>query len=613
MNEQIRKLNREIEKEIGWGYPENARFEHIESGNLTAERKNGQITVYYKTPLHIARAALIFKARGGADFCETEAPYLEDMCFMADCSRNAVLNLQAAKKLIRVLALLGYNQLMLYTEDTYEVENEPCFGYMRGAFKAAEIRELDEYAKIFGIELFPCIQTLAHLNQIVRYKEYETHFDCNDILLAGDERVYELIENMFKTLAKTYTSRRVHIGMDEAGMLGRGSYLNLHGYRSKFDIFTEHLSRVAAIAAKYGFSALMWSDMFWKIAEEEKTETDKNGNAVIPESVKRKIPENVSLVHWDYGWHDTPAYRRRFAMHRGMKNPVWYSGSSYKCVGFLPFNGLNKREFDVAFEAMKAEKITHGINCGWGDDGAECPLFSVLPSMAYYAYKSYGKAGEEYERDFMALTGYTRQEFLAIEAPNTRCGEYEDDYCNPTKIALYNDLFCPQFDSDLSAGDLAGMKKARLALKKILKTHAEDEYTYLFKFSLALCEAAILKYDLGIKIRAAYQKGEKDALFALVKRLSRTISATRKFLNEMRNYWQTENKPFGADVQEYRLGGLIERLSSCRTRLLKYLAGEICKIDELEETPLKDMFSGRVNKERFHYNSFLLTASVNKF
>ena len=122
-----------------------------------------------------------------------------------------------------------------------------------------------------------------------------------------------------------------------------------------------------------------------------------------------------------------------------------------------------------------------------------------------------------------------------------------------------------------------------------------------------------LKYDLGAKIRAAYQKGEKDALFALLKRLSHTISATRKFLNEMRNYWQIENKPFGVDVQEYRLGGLIERLSSCRARLLKYLAGEIRRIDELEETPLKDMFSGRVNKERFHYNSFLLTASVNKF
>ena len=35
---------------------------------------------------------------------------------------------------------------MLYTEDTYEVDNEPYFGYMRGRYSADELRELDDYA-----------------------------------------------------------------------------------------------------------------------------------------------------------------------------------------------------------------------------------------------------------------------------------------------------------------------------------------------------------------------------------------------------------------------------------------------------------------------------------
>ena len=73
------------------------------------------------------------------------------------------MNVPAVKKLIRKLALLGYSELQLYTEDTYEVEGEPYFGYLRGRYSRAELREIDAYAKLFGIELVPCIQTLAHL------------------------------------------------------------------------------------------------------------------------------------------------------------------------------------------------------------------------------------------------------------------------------------------------------------------------------------------------------------------------------------------------------------------------------------------------------------------
>ena len=44
------------------------------------------------------------------------------------------------------LEKMGYNTLMYYTEDTYEVKDEPYFGYLRGRFTADELRELDAYA-----------------------------------------------------------------------------------------------------------------------------------------------------------------------------------------------------------------------------------------------------------------------------------------------------------------------------------------------------------------------------------------------------------------------------------------------------------------------------------
>ena len=46
--------------------------------------------------------------------------------------------------------------------------------------------------------------------------------------------------------------------------------------------------------------------------------------------------------------------------------------------------------------------------------------------------------------------------------------------------------------------------------------------------------------------------------------------------------WFAENKTGGFDVQDIRIGGLLQRLSSCRRRLLAYAAGEISAIEELE-------------------------------
>lgn len=104
---------------------------------------------------------------------------------MLDCSRNAVPTLATVKDMIRQLALMGHNTLMLYTEDTYELEDEPYFGYMRGRYTREELRELDAYAADFGIEMVPCIQTLAHLPCALRWNAYRDVKDIDDILDGG--------------------------------------------------------------------------------------------------------------------------------------------------------------------------------------------------------------------------------------------------------------------------------------------------------------------------------------------------------------------------------------------------------------------------------------------
>ncbi len=44
---------------------------------------------------------------------------------MLDCSRNAVMRPEKINEYVSIIKKLGYNTLMLYTEDTYEIPCEP--------------------------------------------------------------------------------------------------------------------------------------------------------------------------------------------------------------------------------------------------------------------------------------------------------------------------------------------------------------------------------------------------------------------------------------------------------------------------------------------------------
>lgn len=60
-----------------------------------------------------------------------EKPEFEWLSYMTDVSRNGVMSLPAIQKMIRWLAAMGYNDMMLYMEDVYEVPGYPYFGYQR--------------------------------------------------------------------------------------------------------------------------------------------------------------------------------------------------------------------------------------------------------------------------------------------------------------------------------------------------------------------------------------------------------------------------------------------------------------------------------------------------
>ena len=193
-----------------------------------------------------------------------EHPVFEHLTYMADCSRNGVCSPDHLRRLMVKLSLMGYDRLMLYTEDTYQVEGYPYSAISGAAAAGRNCGNWTGFAASLGIEMVPCIQTLAHLNAIFRWPAFKQAHDTGDILLCGSDDTYNLIEAMIRTWSETFKSRVINIGMDEAEMIGRGSYLNQFGYEERIDIMERHLHRVLEICEKYGYTAMMWSDMFFE-------------------------------------------------------------------------------------------------------------------------------------------------------------------------------------------------------------------------------------------------------------------------------------------------------------------------------------------------------------
>ena len=502
---------------------------------------------------------------------------------MVDCSRNAVMNPTALKRFVKVISTLGYDTLMLYTEDTYEVDGEPYFGHQRGRYSKAELKEADAFCRENGIELIPCIQTLAHLNAMFKWvNRYGAINDTADILLADDDRTYELIDKIFATLSECFTTRKIHIGMDEAYMVGLGKYRDKHGDNDRFEIINRHLHKVCDMADKYDFKPMIWSDMFCKLAV---SSSDYYSTADL-EAIRKKanLPENLTLVYWDYYSTDYNRYSNMIEKNKAFGRPVAFAGGAWTWKGFAPGNQFS---FDTTLPAVKACR-DRGVKdiffTMWGDNGGECSRFAVLPALCYSAELLEGNENmSDAKARLKTVTGMEFDDFMLLDKldnPTERLNY------NASKYLLYSDPFMGVYDSRVTEGVNGYYKEL---YKKLSAVQAMDDYKPMFDSAAALADVLSVKAELGVKTRAAYLAGDNKTLKGIAENdYTAAIDKLKAFYIAFRRFWFFENKPHGFDVQDIRLGGLIMRLESCRERILSYCEDKSNTIPELSEPVLED-------------------------
>ena len=555
--------------------------------SLSVTQEGDSVTLSYRKPNDLFRALSFISdvIQSGTEIRENAR--FDTLCYMADDSRNSVMTVASNKRLIRYLALAGYDSLMLYTEDTFELPGYPYFGHMRGRYTEAELKEIDDYADLFGIEVIPCIQTLAHLATALRWPDFDGYKDTEHILMVGDERTYDFVTAVLRQCRRCFRSKRINLGMDEAHMLGRGEYLKRNGYRNPADIMLEHLSRVVDICRQFDFSPMIWSDMFFHMAFGKYNVYEGS----IPQDVIDRVPPEVTLIYWDYYTMDPALARHMQDCHlQFSNNPIAFAGGAWRWSGFGAHNAFSLKSTKVQLDECEKSGIKTIIATAWATDGSEASQFSALASALYYAERNYAQAIDDKWLNMRALQCFdiAFDDLMAFDLADGLPEIQPDAVGHPMGVSrylLYNDPLERLMDSHYNRENAARLFAENAEKLFALTTH--PSFGYAFETLAKLCRILTLKCDLGSRLYDAYRANDRKAMQTIAdEELPQIVEWLDDFILTFRRQWYTESKTFGLTTHDIRLGGLRERLLSAIYRIHSYLDGTFEKIEELEIKPL---------------------------
>ncbi len=550
--------------------------------------KNGATVTYGggKTRFFRALAILVDAIKKDTSNTLSQQPTFETNGAMVDMSRNAVMNVKTVKFMLRKLALMGMNTFMLYTEDTYEIDGWEYFGHLRGRYTKDEIRELDAYALDLGIELVPCIQMLGHLATFLKNAAASSVKDTANVLLAGSEKTYALIDDMLKTVKECFSTDKIHIGMDETKDVGRGAYLDKNGFRDHREIYFEHLAKVVEMIKGYGLKPMMWSDMFFRMyGESLDGYKDYDVRVEFPADIKDKVPQGVRQVFWDYYHPDYDFYATNIEKHDLLGKNTLFAGGVWCWSGYAAQYTRSIRNSVPALEACRDKGVKDIFATVW-HNGSECSLIMSLAGLALYADFDYTGSYNECSvaECFKITCNADYADFLKTE--DVEYPHRDNIESGVSRMLAYNDPLLGMFDYHIAPFET---KTYYEGLTKELANvgNTNDIYKPAFDVIKQLTSLFENKADFGVRLKAAYDSGDRKALCALSAECDVIIEKTKALKSSHKKAWFAYNKAFGWEVHDIRYGGIICRFETAKERIDSYLLGEIPEIEELTQKRLR--------------------------
>ena len=131
-----------------------------------------------------------------------------------------------------------------------------------------------------------------------------------------------------------------------------------------------------------------------------------------------------------------------------------------------------------------------------------------------------------------------------------------------------------------------------------LFTHQADHRAGGKGRSAGLASTLAGKADLGVRLKKAYDTHDLSTLEIICEEVIPGIIndlSTTRLLRE--HLWMQDAKPFGYELVDIKLSGVIARLTSTRYRLRYYIDGRVKRLEELEADRLPYFLPGTPKRE----------------
>lgn len=512
-------------------------------------------------------------------------PAFSERGLMFDCSRGAVPSIPFLKRTAARLSLLGLTHLALYTEDTFEVTDMPFIGFGRGRYSKDEIRELDDFCFELGIELFPCIQTLGHLEHIFKNPRFKQFSDAPRILNVNSPEAAEFIEHLILEASSPYRSKRIHLGADEPWGLGLGTSLDFNAPVPPKQLYLRHLANLAEICKRHGLTGMIWSDYI----------LGHSRNIPLDDAELRRISSTLTLDYWNYVSLSEEEHTQNIRRLQKTGCPLWISPGLRSWNRFFGDFPAAAETGSLFYRTAARNGVRSALTTLWGDDGAESLFCTNFAAAAHHllCMADPENSLETTSRYVAAIGGFPLKRYgLFAQMDNTASlhNIAENPNWSMCKQLFYDDplsgFLLRLADSEQLFTQLEEVESAMRELRSLSPADRD-----LRRFGMLFAKA--LRWKLTASALALNGWQTKNPV--QLKRAGRTsrdaAQAVREFGKWYETLWLAERKPFGLEIPQARIAGVAARLDYLAGRIHRHLKSRE-PIPELDQ-PLSAGFTTR--------------------
>ncbi|CAI2358230.1 unnamed protein product [Caenorhabditis sp. 36 PRJEB53466] len=176
------------------------------------------------------------------------------------------------KQLLTTISNLGATGVLIEWEDMFPFKGDLSRIVNKNAYTEVEVITILDYAQLLELEIIPLVQTLAHMEWILKTEEYaQLREDERYPMVAciGDEESLNVILDSVNQLMEVHSkfgSRYVHIGADEAFQVGvceaDKQVLPVKYQNDTLRLIFDHLTKVSKNISNTfpGTKVLVWYD-----------------------------------------------------------------------------------------------------------------------------------------------------------------------------------------------------------------------------------------------------------------------------------------------------------------------------------------------------------------